>query len=208
MSLSQREHSSFQQTNAHSCGGAALLVALHDMTNFPLKQEREQQIWNFAKGTDQGSLPGRLALYATRRTVRVEVLNDGQRIQMMLTHIPRQLMELDPELLLREHEGALNKAAQKGIEITEGLIETELLFNRLQAGRVLIAVIVGQPPEQLGLHWLLLQCYDSETDELKIMDPGPGENLSFTKAHFNHKYFDPVFPRFLGSAIVITPETA
>lgn len=185
-----------------------MLTVLHDLTNLPLIKQMERHIWDYARKGANYSLPGRLALYASHRPVEVEVLNDGQRIQMMLTHIPRQLLEFDPDFMHREHESSLKEAeaAQREIAVTEGPIDAELLFNRLQAGRVLIAVIVDQSPEQLGLHWLLLQCYDPETDELKIMDPGPGENLSFTKALFNHEYFNPEDPRFLGSAIVIYPR--
>ena len=208
MSLNQREHSSFQQTNAHSCVGAALLVALHDMTNFPLKQEREQQIWNFARGTDQGSLPGRLALFANHRPVQVEVLNDRQRMQELrgaiLSVVPRDQMDFDPDRIMGEHEIALQEAAEAGLKVTEEPITVKSLLQKLQSGKALIAVIVGNPPEQpLGLHWLLLQSYQRETDELTIMDPAHGENFTYPGKTYIQSILE---GSFIGSAIALSPR--
>lgn len=207
--MSQREHTSFQQTSEHSCGGGALLVALHEMTNFPITQEREQQIWNFAKRTDQGSLPGRLALFASYRPIQVEILNDRQRIQWLreaMSLVPREQMNFDPDRIMGEHEIALQEAAEAGLKVTEEPITGKSLLQKLQPGKALIAVIVGNPPEQpLGLHWLLLQSYQPETDELTIMNPAHGENFTYSGSTYIETLLR---EEFIGSAIVLSRKTS
>ena len=185
-----------------------MLVALHEMTNLPLTQEFELQIWNFAKGTDQGSLPGRLALYANHKPVQVEVLNDRNRMQLLrgaiLPRVPREMMNFDPDRIMGEHEAALHEVSRAGIMVTEGSITGEVLLQKLATGKVLVAVMVGNPPDQsLGLHWLLLQSYQPEIDELTIMDPAHGENFTYSGS----TYLQTLLERyFIGSVIVLSSK--
>ena len=187
-----------------------MLVALHEMTNLPLRLDMELTIWGFAKGTDQGSLPGRLALYASHKPVQIEVLNDRQRMHhlrsVILPIVPRDRINFDPDRIIEEHEAALQKASQAGIRVTEGEITGEGLLQKLKTGKILVAIMVGNPPEQtLGLHWRLLQSYQSEIDELTVMDPAYGENFTYSGLTYLEALLR---EEFIGSAIVLSRKTS
>jgi len=193
----------WKQTTPYSCGGAALMVAMNELGYPMLSKELEDEIWQFANAGSTvmpGSYPGRLALFAKKKGFEAVILQDAKRIESLLVNLNQTLFGISFDKLLEEHNLYLQEAESEEIQIKRYVsIPLESLKRHLPSNKILIAVMVPQAI-QYGLHWILLQDYDLETDMIRVMDPSLGisQDVPFEKLNIQFNQF------FIGVAILIT----
>ena len=193
---------SWRQTNLNSCGAAALMVALAEMSCGDLSTEREMEIWQEIRAQQEelGSMPGRIAVRAHREGLDAVVWLDDARLEQAEKILaPRAAFNVCT--LLEEHRRGLAEADKAGVPIRHDAVDPNIILNLLTDGcRLMVAVVVAAADNKVNLHWLLIR---QESGSLWVMDPANGQNVCASQDEFRHLLLSQCFT---GAAVTILPR--
>lgn len=196
-----------RQLGQHSCGAAALTVALAELMAEPNSDETEERIWRWVRGNDDTwSVPGKLAITAWREYgIIAQIWQDDGRLQNVRSILPAERVAFDVGSHIREHEAALAEAERNGVAVTRGMHNVDTLAALMDQGWRLVLVTVVPAGARVNLHYMLGRSRQVGGG-YALMDPAEDRNRGYLLRELDNFLYGPAeelggLQRYLGIAV-------